>query len=236
MLVPRSAPPAAPLAAGLDMQDWRAVMFGSAPILAGVAFPWLIWASLGWLSSGELALACVIGAGAYLRVVWLFGAHENEARRRLGRRYLGPGPAIALALCAGLVGALMAPGLSAAALIEAVGVPRAAGDVRSYESKALAKLGGTLDLVGLGLVGTEPGGGPLLLTPDGNARVLDRGGAVTPARLSWAPRAGGLCILIDEIVGNACLALDPRSGRLLDGGRAVGRVTWVGLPGPDRSR
>ncbi len=218
------------------MQDWRAVAFGSAPILAGVLVPWLIWASLGWLNSAELALSCIVSSGAYLRIVWLIGEHENEARRRLGRRYLAPGPTIALILCAGLVGTLMAPGLSAVALIEAVGLPRAAGDVRSYESKALAKLGGTLNLVGLGLVGVEQGSGPLQLSPDGNARVLDRSGAATSVSLSWAPRAGGLCILIDEIVGTACLALDPNSGRLRDGDRDVGRVTWVGLTGTERAR
>lgn len=218
------------------MQDWRAVAFGMAPTLAGVAVPWLTWASLGWVNSSELALACLISTGAYLRLVWMIGEHENEARRRLGRRYLAPGPAIALLLSVGLVVTLMAPGLSAAALIESVGLPRAAGIVRSYESAALAELGGTLDLVGLGLVGTVPGGGPVQLTPDGFVRVLDRGGAPMPFQLSWAPRVGGLCIAIDDIVGNACLALDPLSGRLRDGERDVGRVTWVGLPPLDRAR
>jgi hypothetical protein len=41
--------------------------------------------------------------------------------------------------------------------------------------------------------------------------------------------------VIDEIIGNACLALDPRSGRLREGDRDVGRVTWVGLTLPERS-
>jgi hypothetical protein len=218
------------------MQDWRAVAFGMAPMLAGVAVPWLIWASLGWLNSAELVLAGMLATGAYLRLVWMIGEHENEARRRLGRRYLAPGPNIALALCTGLVVTLVAPGLSAVALVEAVGLPRAAGAVRSYESAALARLGGTLDLVGLGLVGVSPGSSPLQLTPGGSARVLDRSGAATPIRLSWAPRAGGLCIVIDEIIGNACLALDPVSGRLRDGDRDVGRVTWVGLTTPERPR
>jgi hypothetical protein len=231
MLVPRSAHPAA----GLAMQDWRAVAFGTAPMLAGAAVPWLIWSSLGWLNSAELMLAGMLATGAYLRMVWMVGQHENEARRRLGRKYLAPGPSFALALCTGLVVTLVAPGLSAVALVEAVGLPRAAGVVRSYESAALADLGGTLDLVGLGLVGVSPGSAPLLLTPGGSARVLDRSGAETPIRLSWAPRAGGLCIVIDEIIGNACLALDPRSGRLREGDRDVGRVTWVGLTLPERS-
>jgi hypothetical protein len=232
MPVPRSAYPVV----GLAMQDWRAVAFGMAPSLAGIAVPWLMWASLGWVDSRELAVACVISTGAYLRLLWMIGEHENEARRRLGRRYLAPGPTIALVMSVGLVVTLMAPGLSAVALIEAVGLPRAAGAVRSYESAALAELGGTLDLVGLGLVGSEPGGGPVQLTPDGSARVLDRSGVPTQIQLSWAPRAGGLCIAIDDVVGNACLALDPLSGRLRAGERDVGRVTWVGLPLLDRPR
>jgi hypothetical protein len=170
-------------------------------------------------------------------MIWLIGEHENEARRRLGRRYLAPAPAIALTLCVGLVVTLMAPGLSAVALIDAVGLPRAAGVVQSYESAALAELGGTLDLVGVGLVGVGPGGGPLQLTPDGSARALDRGGGLaTPVALTWQPRADGLCILIDAIVGNACLALDPHSGRLRDGGRDVGRVAAVGIAAPERAR
>jgi hypothetical protein len=230
MPVPRSAHPAV----GLAMQDWRAVAFGTAPILAGVAVPWLLWGSLGWLNSGELAVAGFMSTAGYLRLVWMIGEHENEARRRLGRRYLAPGPTIALTLCVGLLVTLMAPGLSAVALIEAVGLPRAAGVVRSYESAALAELGGTLDLVGLGLTSVSLGGGPLQLHPDGNAWVLDRSGAAAPIQLSWAPRAGGLCIVIDDIVGNACLALDPRSGRLRDGERDVGRVTSVGLATIDR--
>ena len=90
--------------------------------------------------------------------------------------------------------------------------------------------------MGLGLVAVSPGGGPVRLTPDGGAQVLDRSGAATAIRLSWAPRAGGLCIVIDEIVGDACLALDPLSGRLRDGERSVGRVIWVGLAPSDRSR
>jgi len=228
MPVPRLAHPAV----GLAVQDWRAVALGMAPILAGAAVPWLLWASLGHFGSYELASAGFVSCGGYLRFVWRIGEHENEARRRLGRRYLSPGPAIALAICLGLVVTLMAPGLSAVALIDAVGLPRAAGVVRSYESAALAELGGTLDLVGVGLVGVAPGGGPLQLTPDGSARALDRGGGVAPVALSWQPRAGGLCIAIDAIVGTACLALDPTSGRLREGDRDVGRVSAVGIPPP----
>jgi hypothetical protein len=202
-----------------------------APILSGAAVPWLLWVSVGAVNSRELAGAGLISMAAYLRMVWLIAAHESEARRRLGRRYLAPAPRIALALCMGLVVAMMAPGLSAAALIESVGLPRAAGVVRSYTSAALAELGGTLDLSGVAL-----SGGPLRLTPDGSARVLDRSGAALPPALSWQPHAGGLCIVIDAIIGNACLALDPRSGRLSDGGRDVGRVTSVGGLPPTRLR
>ena len=224
MPVPRSAHHPV----GIAVEDWRAVAFGMAPVLAGVAVPWLVWASIGRVAPAELALAGGVSAAAYLRLVWLIGEHENDARRRLGRRYLAPAPTIALVLCGGLVATLMAPGLSAVALIDAVGLPRAAGAVRSYESAALAELGGTLDLAGIGLVGAAAGGGPVQLTPDGTARMLDRAGAAMPLPLSWAPRADGLCILIDSIVGNACLALDRDSGRLRDGARDVGRVTSVG--------
>jgi hypothetical protein len=222
-------PRAAPRDVGLAVQDWRAVAFGTAPILAGAAVPWLLWASLGRLGSGELAASGIVCTFFYLRMVWLIGEHENAARRRLGRRYLPPAPQIALVLCLGLIVALVAPGLSAAALIDAVGLPRAAGVVRSYQSAALAELGGTLDLVGV-----APGGGPLRLTPDGSARVLDRSGAAMPFALSWQPSAGGLCILLDDVIGNACLALDPRSGRLRDGERDVGRVTSVGIAPAER--
>ena len=58
-------------------------------------------------------------------------------------------------------------------------------------------LGGTLDLVGV-----APGGGPLQLTPGGGAHVLDRSGAAMPFALSWQPSAGGLCILLDDVIGN----------------------------------
>lgn len=222
---------AAPRDVGLAAQDWRAVLFGAAPIVAGAAVPWLLWASLGRFSSGELVAAGLVAVLVYLRMVWLIGEHENAARQRLGRRYLAPGPQIALTLCMGLIVTLVAPGLSAVALIDAVGLPRAAGVVHSYELTSLAELGGTLDLVGV-----APGGGPLQLTPDGNARVLDRSGAAMPFALSWQPSAGGLCILLDDVIGNACLALDPRSGRLRDGERDVGRVTAVGVGAVDRSR
>lgn len=226
MPVPRTAHHAV----GLAVQDWRAVALGMAPILAGMAVPWLLWASLGRLGSGELAVAGFVSTAAYLRMVWLIGEHEADARRRLGRRYLAPGKSIALTLCVGLLVTLMAPGLSAAALIEAVGLPRAAGAVRSYELTALADFGGTVHLAGVG----PTGAGPLQLTPDGRAHMLDRSGVALPATLSWRPRAGGLCIVIDAIIGNACLALDPQSGRLRDAGRDVGRVTAIGLA--DRGR
>jgi hypothetical protein len=214
---------------GLAVQEPRAVLLAMAPILSGAAVPWLLWASLGRVNSRELAAAGLISMAAYLRMVWLIGAHESEARRRLGRRYLAPGPRIALALCGGLVVAVMAPGLSAAALIQSVGLPRAAGVVRSYTSAALAELGGTLNLSGVAL-----SGGPMRLAPDGSAHLLDRDGVALPVALSWQPRAGGLCILIDAIIGDACLSLDPRSGRLSDGGREVGRVTSVGIGGGGR--
>lgn len=226
--MPRSAPPAV----GLATNDWRAVALGMAPILAGVAVPWLLWVWVGWLGSTELAAAGLVSISFYLRVIWLIGEHESEARRRLGRRYLAPAPQIAFTLCMGLVIALVAPGLSAVALIDAVGLPRAAGVVRSYGSGALAALGGTLEVAGL----ATTGGGPLQLSPDGNVRVLDRSGAAMPFTLSWRPRADGLCIAIDSVIGNACLALDPDSGRLRDGGRDVGRVTAVGVEAPARPR
>jgi hypothetical protein len=225
-----SVPGTAQRDVGLAVQEWRALAFGTAPILAGAAVPWLLWVSLGRIGPGELAASGIACTLVYLRILWLIGEHENEARRRLGRRYLPPAPQIALALCLGLLVALMAPGLSAVALIDAVGLPRAAGVVRSYESAALAELGGTLEVFGVGPTGP----GPLQLTPDGSARVLDRSGAAMPLALSWQPSAGGLCIVIDDVIGNACLALDRSSGRLRDGERDVGRVTSVGVATAER--
>jgi hypothetical protein len=217
---------------GLAVHDWRTVAFGTASILAGAAVPWLLWASLGRFNSLELAVAGLVSTAAYLRLVWLVGEQESAARRRHGRRYLPPAPRIAFAVCGGLVAALIAPGLSAVALIDAVGVPRAAGIVRSYESPALAAFGGTLDLMGVGLMSE----GPLQLTPDGSVHLLARSGAAMPFTLSWRAKAGGLCIVIDQIIGNACLALDQRSGRLRDGSRDVGRVIAVGGFSADRRR
>jgi hypothetical protein len=220
MPVPRNATHADSLAA----HDWRAVLVGMLPILSGAAVPWLVWESIGRLGSGELAAAALISTAAYLRIIWQLGEQENAARKRLGRRYVPPAPDVALAVCGGLVVSLMAPGISAYALVDAVGFPRLAGVVQSYEPAALAETGATLDVIGVAPAG------PVVLVPGGNAQVLDsRTGAVLPFPLSWRADAARLCIVQDAILPDSCLALDPASGKLRDGERGVvGRVTAVG--------
>ncbi len=219
-------PPPAHRAVGLPAEDWRALVLGMLAILAGAAVPWLVFASLGRVGCSELAASAMISTLFYLRMVWLIGEHEQAARRRLGRRYVPPSTEITFAVCVGLVVTLVAPGLSAVALVDAVGLPRAAGIVQSYEPAMLAATGATLDLIGI-----APGGGPLVLAPNGNAHVLSaRARTALPFALSWQPKAGGVCIVLDEIVADACLTLDPRSGRLRDEGRDVGRVTAIGVP------
>jgi hypothetical protein len=223
MPVPRHASYALTLAA----HDWRAVAVGMLPIVVGAAVPWLVWASIGRLGSGELAAAGLISTAAYLRIIWQLGEHENAARRRLGRRYVPPAPDVALAVCGGLVISMMAPGISAYALVDAVGFPRLAGAVRSYDAAVLAETGATLDVIGLAPAG------PLVLAPGGGALVLDaRTGVALPFPVSWRIDAGGLCIMQDSVLPDSCLSLDPSSGKLRDGDLAVvGRVTAVGPGG-----
>lgn len=220
MPVPRTATHALSLAA----HDWRAVLVGVLPILSGAAVPWLVWESVGRLGSGELAAAALISTAAYLRIIWQLGEQEHAARKRLGRRYVPPAPDVALAVCGGLLVSLLAPGISAYALVDAVGFPRLAGVVRSYDALVLAETGATLDVVGVAPAG------PLVLTPGGNAQVLDaRTGAALPFPLTWRADAGGLCIVQDSVLPDSCLSLDPVSGKLRDGDReVVGRVTAVG--------
>jgi hypothetical protein len=220
MSVPRNASHALSIAA----HDWRAVLVGVLPILSGAAMPWLLWESLGRLRSGELAVAALICTCAYLRIIWHLGEQEHAARKRLGRRYVPPAPDVALAVCGGLLVSMMAPGISAYALVDAVGFPRLAGVVRSYDAAVLAETGATLDVIGVGPAG------PVVLAPGGNAQVLDaRTGAALPFPLSWRADAGGFCIVQDAILPDSCLSLDPLSGKLRDSDRAVvGRVTAVG--------
>jgi hypothetical protein len=225
MPAPRNAVPALSPAA----HEWRPLLVGMLPILSGAAVPWLVWVSLGRLGSGELAVAAVVCASVYLRIIWQLGEHEHAARKRLGRRYVPPAPDVALAVCGGLVISLMAPGLSAYALIDSVGLPRLAGVVRAYESATLAETGARLDLIGL-----APGGSTVVLAPGGDARALDgRTGAALPFPLSWRVDSGGFCIMQDSIIHDACLRLDAGSGKLRDDGRAVvGRVIAVGAEPP----
>jgi len=212
----------------LAAHDWRAVMVGVLPILSGAAVPWLIWASLGRLGPWELAAAALVSTSAYLRIIWQLGEHEHAARKRLGRRYVPPAPDVALAVCCGLVISLMAPGISAYALVDAVGFPRLAGTVRAYIPAALAETGAILDVIGVAPTG------PLVLAPGGAAQVLDaRTGAPLPFPLSWRIDGDGLCIVQDAILPDSCLTLDAASGKLRDGDRAVvGRVTAVGVAPP----
>lgn len=204
---------------------WRTVLVGVLPILSGAAVPWLLWASVGRLRSGELAAAALGCASAYLWIIFRLGTQEQAARRRLGRRYVPPAPDVAFAVCAGLVVSLMAPGLSTYALVDAVGFPRLAGEVRSYDLATLAATGATLDAIGL-----VAGGGPLILAPGGRARVRDaRTGAILPFPLTWREDGGGFCIVQDSILPDACVTLDPVSGKLRDREQdVVGRVTAIG--------
>jgi hypothetical protein len=219
-------PPPAQRATGLPAEDWRSVAFGMAPILAGLAVPWLEWASFGFVRSSELAAAALFATLCYLRMVWQIGAHEQAARRRLGRRYVPPSTEITCVVCIGLIVTMVAPGLSAMALVDAVGLPRAAGIVQSYDASAMAATGATLDVAGV-----APGGGPLVLAPDGNAHVMSlRTRLALPYALSWQAKEGSVCVVLDDIVGDACMSLDRRSGRLRDGERDVGRVTGIGVP------
>ena len=179
----------------------------------------------GPTGSGELALAGLVCASAYLRIIWQLGEQQLAARKRLGRRYVPPAPDVALAVCVGLIVSLMAPGISAYALVDKVGFPRLAGVVRSYDPVALAETGATLDVIGLAL-----GGSPVVLAPGGSAQVFDaRTGAMSRLPLSWRSDANGVCIVQDTILPDACMALDAVSGKLRDADRdVVGRITAIG--------
>ena len=108
-----------------------------APILAGVSSPWAVWITAGSVGATALAVSSVLMAGLYLHVVWWLGDREDELRRRFGRRLpAAAGPDLALAVCMGLAGSMLAPGLSAVTLVDRVGLPRAAGLVKSYDPGA----------------------------------------------------------------------------------------------------
>ena len=83
--------------------------------------------------------------------------------------------------CVGLAASLLAPGLSSIALVELVGLPRAAGVVDEYDPQALGMTGATIDL-SLAI----PGRTALDVIPGGIARiVLPRFGNPTAFSLSW---------------------------------------------------
>ena len=108
------------------MDGWRIAGACLAPNLAGVAAPWAIWLCAGRIDCAEVAAVSFASALVYLRNIWTLGEREAAARDRLGRRYCGPGPMVALAVCSGLAGSLTMPGVSTFALVDAIGLPWAA--------------------------------------------------------------------------------------------------------------
>jgi hypothetical protein len=94
-----------------------------APLALGAAAPWLLWCAQGRVSAGELAAVSLASATIFLRMTSGSGMQRG-------------GPLAALAICGGITASLVLPGLSAMALIDAVGLPRASGAVRSYDHPA----------------------------------------------------------------------------------------------------
>jgi hypothetical protein len=189
------------------------------PVLAGAMSPWALWLTAGSIGASGLAIASLLMAGIYLHVVWWLGDREAELRKRFGRRYTPPPPDLALAVCMGLAGSMVAPGVSGMALIDRVGLPRAAGLVGEYDPPSLGTTGATIDL-SPALAGRTA----LELTPDGVARVVvPRFGNPTAFALPWRATDAEFCL---APVG--CLAVDRLSGRVSVRDEEVGRVTSVG--------
>jgi len=190
-----------------------------APILAGVSSPWAVWITAGSVGATALAVSSVLMAGLYLHVVWWLGDREAELRRHFGRRYRPPPPDLALAVCMGLAASMLAPGLSALALVDRVGLPRAAGLVESYDPAALGAAGAAIDLSP-----AIPSRTVLEVIPGGVARVfVPRFGNPTPFALSWNATPAEFCI-----APRRCLSVDRSSGRVSIHNEVVGRITSVG--------
>lgn len=205
------------------VQERRDVRILLLPLVVGLGVPWAAWALTGALAVWTLAGASLAMAAAYLICVHRLGDREAERRRRLGRRYEPPPPRLALAVCGGLAGSLLAPGLSVQALAATIGYPRLAGEVRDYDAAALARTGAEVTLSPAAM----PLGARLLLLNDRTALlVVPRFGQPTVYAFPWHPAAAGVLCL-----GHWCFMLDPRSGRLrtaAPGGVEMGRVAEVG--------
>jgi hypothetical protein len=189
------------------------------PVLAGATSPWAVWLMSGSIGASGLAVASILMAGTYLHVVWRLGDGEAELRKRFGRRYTPPSPDLALAVCMGLAACMVAPGASAMALVDRVGLPRAAGLVSRYDPQGLGSRGVTIDLST-----AIPGRTALEVIPGGVARVVvPRFGNPTAFALPWTATEAEFCL-----APGGCLAVDRLSGRVSVGDEEVGRVTSVG--------
>jgi hypothetical protein len=198
----------------------RASLVLCVPVLAGAVSPWVLWMTAGGVGASSLALASLAMAFAYLQAVWWLGNREVELRRLTGRRYRPPSADLTLAVCAGLAVSLIAPGLSAYALVDVVGLPRAAGLVAEYDPQALGVVGATIDLSPV-----MPGPVSLKVIPGGIARVVvPRFGNPTVFAVPWQATSAEFCIAPRQ-----CLAVNRASGRVSVGDDVVGRVTSIGF-------
>ncbi len=193
------------------------------PVLAGATAPWAVWATAGWIDARGLAVASILFAMMYMQAVWWLGDREAALRRRFGRRYSPPPANLALAVCVGLAMCMVAPGLSAAALVGVVGLPRASGAIDDYDPLALGQAGATIDLSPV-----IPGHGALDVMPGGIARVtVPRFGTPTAFALSWSATEAAFCFAPSQ-----CLAVDRHSGRVFVRDAEIGRVIAVGAITP----
>src|SRR4051794_35830590 len=196
---PQAARPPDPVA-----EARRSAFVLAIPVLAGAMCPWAGWLTAGSIGASGLAIASLFMAGVYLHVVWWLGDREAELRRRFGRRYTPPSADLALGVCMGLAACMIAPGVSAMALVDRVGLPRAAGLVGEYDPRLLGTTGAVINLSAAIPARTAfevmPGCVARVVVPRfGSPSVLALPGRATEAELCLAP--GG------------CLAVGRSSGR-----------------------
>lgn len=189
------------------------------PVASGAILPWAVWATAGWIDANGLAVASFVLAIMYMQGIWWLGDREAELRRQFGRRYSPPSADLALLVCAGLAVCMIAPGLSAVALTELVGMPRASGVVQEYDPLTLGEAGATIDLSR-----SIPGHAAMDIIPGGFARVtVPRFGS--PAAFAMPLNATGAEFCFGP---SQCLTVDRNSGRVRARDSEVGRVTAVG--------
>lgn len=94
--------------------SWRGVARACLPLALGAAAPWIIWGAAGRVAAAELAAAGLASAAVFLHALGTLPPRRHR-----------PGPA--LLACCGLAASLMLPGMSALALIDAVGLAQATG-------------------------------------------------------------------------------------------------------------